>query len=246
MRFRTLAMALSLFMAATGAALAQGDERSNRREMLDELFAPELYGTSLRWFGVIDATVFLDPTCVFEPGDGLGSQQRCVVLRPAPEETQWNELGIARLEFPGNTFKNVICPVFLQQLNYRLRNGTGAVQSGAMDFHGSITLESEALKDPGAVDPVSQAPLDGRLEVPWGRRLFARSFNPGEGQREILQYTRACNAGLSKANLLAMGLPSRVVERMFRQPLTIQLNIGGQARLAEFAVLSLAMRVMGN
>ena len=241
---RIAAVALALCTALP--ALAQNDERPNRRELLDNLYAPEVFGSTLRWFGVVDSTVVLDPTCVFPPGEGLSPRERCVVLAPAPAQTNWDEREIASITVPGNTVHDVICPVLLNLLNYQLHNNGSAPANARLDYRVSITLESEALQDPTAIDPVTGIPLAGKLQIPWGRRLVQRTLAPSASDREILQYTRECNAGATRSQLEAQGVSRSVWNRMVRQPLTIHLGIAGSARLVDSGVLTFSMRLTGN
>lgn len=239
-------LALSLVGLSPCAAVAQNDDRPNRRDMLNELFAPELFGTTMKWFGVTDAFVFFDSTCVFPPGEELGPNERCVVLNPAPAVTSWDYREVGKITFPGNTFKNVICPVFLHIINYQLRNTTGASQDAFLNHRTSITIESEALKDPSAIDPVTGLPMNGKYFVPWGARVLAHTLDAGERHREVLQVSRACNAGVSKPQLATNGIPPRVADKLFREPMTIHLGFFGNAKLAEFGTFSFSMRVTGN
>lgn len=250
---RPLAIVVGAFLlgalAAPTLVIAQGD-RPTRKQLVDELYNAESFGASFRFVGVIGAFAFFDPTCSFPPEEEpLSPDTRCIVLSPAPEATEFDEPEISSMTIPGNTFRNVLCPVFLNIVNYQMRNDTGEPQpDGRFDFRASITIESDVLKDPAAVDPTTGQPLNGKLLIPWGRRLVSRSMSVGQREREVLQYTRACNAGVNKQSLIeANGLPPSLVDRLFRNRMTIHLNIAGTAKLvAPGSNMSLNMRLMGN
>jgi len=245
MNSRIYALALSL-LALSPMAVAPSEERPNRKDIVNELFMPELFGATLKWFGVVGATVFFDSTCVFPPGEEIGPDQRCIILNPAPAVTAWDEREIAKITFPGNTFKHVICPVFLHNLNYQLRNTTGASHDARMDHRTYITIESEALNDPSAVDPETGLPYGGKLDIPWGARIIANTLDDGARLREVLQFTRACNAGMNRPNFEGMGLPPAVVTNLFKNPITIHLGLRGSAQLLEFGLMNFSMRVTGH
>lgn len=244
LRVAFLLLLVGLALPATGQ-----DSTPNRRQLLDDVFSSEFFGATFKWYGLSPgASVFFDATCVFPPEEAPGPNDRCVVLLPAPAQTNFNERAIASTRLPGNTFKDVFCPVFLQIIDFQLRNTTGVAQPNAqLDYRASLTIESDVLKDPSAIDPVSGLPYNGKLDIAWGRRLLSRSMDVNERHREILQYTRACNAGVSKRQLVvANGLTEELVDRLFRAPMTVHLNIAGSARLVEFGTLFLSMRIMGN
>jgi len=205
----------------------------------------ENFGNSLKWIGIVDAQLVLNQTCVFPPGEELPARARCVVLQPAPAQTFWEELEVASVRIPGGTLKTVICPVFLHNTSYGMSNPTAIDHNGRLTHRTFIVLESEALQ--GVNHLVTGEPFNGKLEISWGNRTFARRFTPGDDAGEVLQFTRACNAGIDSNGLVeGSGVPEAVVKEIFKKPLVIHLSFRGNARLVDFGNLAFSMRVMGN
>jgi hypothetical protein len=242
MRFGARLFALAVLCAAQSIS-AQNDQRPNRREILDTISTVESFGRPLRWFGVVDADVFFDSTCAFD----LFPNERCFVPNPDPATTRWEAREIASITFPGNTFKTVICPILTHSHDFALSNTTQTPQFDArFDTRTTLTLESKVLMDPSAIDPVTGAPLNGKVEFAFGRRIVARSLNPGERQQDSLQFTRECQAGINRGNVVAFGVPAELWDRLLREPMTLHLNMRGSVRLLEFGSLQVVMRVMGD
>ena len=227
-----LLLVLSLTVSAAAPAPAQ-DERPSRKEMAEDSFDPEAFHHTAR-FLVTTASgfVILDPTCDPDEVGPLDPLDRCVVLNPAPALTLFDINDMGSITLPGNSTKNLILQVGSHAFNYQFFNETGVPQPNAdFQYVPYITLESEALKDPRAKDPVTGVPYDGELQINiGGMRRVNRSLAVGERIREQLNYTRAGVGGISKSILMAnFGLPEEIVNRMFRQPMTFRLGIRGRA-----------------
>jgi hypothetical protein len=241
MRFSACLLALAVLCAAQSVS-AQSDQRPNRHEILESQADALIFGTPLRWFGVVSGFVFFGG-CDFE----LFPDERCFELKPDPAVTSWVASDITSITFPGNTFKTVICPVLVHTHNFALANNTASPQFDArFSVRTSITLESQVLLDPSAIDAGTGAPLNGKVEFPFGSRTVSRSLNPGERQSDSLQYSRDCQAGINRANLIGFGVPEALVDKLLREPMTLHLNMSGNVRMLQFGGLSVAMRVMGN
>lgn len=224
MKRRLKVATLILLACASGTAFAQNTG------------TPPHFNTSLKWFGTVHANLYLDPTC----SEVLQPNERCVVLQPAPDTTEWNELEISKVTLPGRVLKNVLCPVFTQTLSYRHGNTTGAAEIARLVHQYSLVLESEALQ---GVHPDTGLPLNGKYEGAWGGRRTERTLPAGEYQQESELFTRDCRDGSDRASF---PLGGAVWDEMVKKPLTIHLTLRGNARLLQGATLSIHMRVMGN
>ena len=58
--------------------------------------------------------------------------------------------------------------------------------------------------------------------------------------------TRAGVAGLNKALLIGEGLPSALVDKLFKNPMTLQLNVVGTAKNVDSASITDNMRLLGD
>ena len=114
---------------------------------------------------------------------------QCVQLSPPPAQTSFDVRHIGRVTLPANTAKNIIYPIPNFSLAYEFLNATGVPQlSAPFDFVPYLTIESEAVNDPRAVDDQGM-PLYGRLDhVLLGDFHVAnRSLGVGERQHEYLK-----------------------------------------------------------
>lgn len=98
------------------------------------------------------------------------------------------------------------------------------------------------------IDPNTSAPCGGVLTFQFTpNRVFDdRHLDAGETAQVRMTLTRAGNAGISKANLIQQGLPSMLVDRLFKNPITLQLNVVGSARNVDFANVTDNMRLFGD
>lgn len=242
-------LTLSLSMSAATSAAAQ-DDRPNRKELIEQSFDPESFGHTTRLL-VSTGTGFLilDPACDPDEIGPLGPDDRCVVLAPAPATTDFDEPDMGRLTLPGNSAKNLLLQIVSPLFNYQFLNQTGVPQGSAVfQFVPYLTIESEALKDPRAVDPLTNLPYNGKLVLNiGGQRNVNRSLAVNERIREQLNYSRAAVGGLSKSLFKANhGLPEDIINRMFRQQMTVRLGIRGRARLVSDGFMNFGLRLMGN
>jgi hypothetical protein len=66
--------------------------------------------------------------------------------------------------------------------------------------------------------------------------------------REHQQITlvRVGNAGINKAALVALGLSQATVDAVFAGPITVRMNVTGDAKLCDTASVTTTMRLFGD
>jgi len=228
--------------------LAQQD-RPNRKEQV-VAGGLDYFQEHLRLLGAVgSATVEFDYGCPeTDPNDPL----RFVCLNPAPEETFFDVRDLGQITLPGNSAKNFIFDIANYTVRYEFENGTGSPQPSAIFvFEPYLTIESDALKDPRAVDS-SGDPLNGRLDYVFEAGIYRRDRTMGIGERDFqdLRYTRVQAEGLSKRMFVSLDIPADIVDKMFRMPMTIRLNFRGNARLLSnhrsHNRINYSVRLLGN
>jgi len=230
-----------------GMAAAQ-DSKITRRELIDSMEDSDSFGKTVNFAGVLrGGAVVLDLECVFPPGD-LGPQDRCHITDGGPGLTTFDDRDLGSITFPGNTFKTNMYMIPSHFLDVELFNTTGVYQPLArFNYTPYITIESTALNDPRAVDPVTHVPLNGKLDINLSAaRNIDRSLFPDERIHDGFTYSRALIAGINKGGLVDMGVPIDVSDRMFRNTMTIRMNMRGRTRLVDFAQMFYAIRILGN
>lgn len=237
------AVTVSAVMVASGQI-----DHTNRKELIGSLEDPESFGKTVNFLGTLrGGSVILDPTCTFGP-DELLPDDRCDVLAGGSGLTTFDERNLGSVILPGNTARTNVYMINTYVVDYQFFNDTGAFQNDALfSFIPYITLESAALNDPRAIDPITHLPLNGRLDIELSsRRVIDRSLSIDERIHEQLNYSRALIAGINKSGLIGMGLPSDIVDNVFKGTITIRENLRGKARHINTATVLYASRLMGN
>ena len=174
----------------------------------------------------------------------------CDQLNPAPANTHFSHDNICRINLPKKASRNVIYPVLNIFLIYQLQNSTGVDQpQGRLRFTAGITLLGDALNDPSCTDP-------GRGGIPCAGQatlLFNYSYNDDrsmkDGDRQFLRETlvRAGNTGLTRAQLQTLlGLTPAAVDAFFTGPMTVRLDLSGDAKLVTDGSITCNMRLFGD
>jgi len=246
--------ALLLLLSSTCGLVFAQDEKLDRKDLLLGVGDPATFQNDVRFLGVVSTgNVVLAPSCDPNFDD---QDNRCIVLNPEPMTTAFDVRDIGRITLPGNTAKNLIYPVSTYLVSYQFRNTTGSPQPSALfSFVPYLTIESAALNDPRAVDDLGQ-PLNGKLDnvALSGGRAVERSLAVDERDFERLSYTRTELVGLAKMTFVfGFEIPADIVDRMFREPMTIRLNLSGAVRLVADDArnprptrLRYHMRLLGN
>lgn len=248
MNTRTILLGLGMAALLTAAVSAQST-RLTRKELIEGIEDPATFGKSVNFLGTLrGGFVILDETCIFAPGD-LGPDDRCQVINPAPALTVFDQRDLGSITLPGNAAKTNIYLIPTHLHDYQFYNGGGSLVDGAtFVYNPYITLEGAALNDPRAKDPVTNAPLNGKLDMTLSSaKIIDRTLNPNERILTRDNYTRALITGINKGFLVSeIGLPADLVDRLFREPLTIRMNMRGRTRFVNGASFLYAVRIMGN
>lgn len=243
-----IAALVSTILICNGLLLAQ-DPRPTRRDLVQAIEDPETFGKTVNFLGTLrGGVVIFDETCDFPPGE-LDPSDRCVLINPPPSFTNADERNLGSITLPGNSAKTNIYLIPTHIVDYQFFNGTGVFQNnGFFRYNPYITLESAALNDPRAVDPITNLPLNGRLDMTLSSvKIIDRTLAVNERIRDRSNYSRALITGINKPFLNSeIGLPSDIVDRMFREPLTIHMNMNVRTRYVNFGTFLYAVRIMGN
>jgi hypothetical protein len=97
-----------------------------------------------------------------------------------------------------------------------------------------------------ASDPNTGNPAGGKLTFVFSPNNFTddRTMNAGDRYRNRLTFTRAGNAGISKANLIASGLTKKQADDLFNSSITVTMDVTGSARYVTSASITCNMRLM--
>ena len=177
------------------------------------------------------------------------NDNQCFQLNPAPASTSFTADDICRIKLPKKATRTIIYPVLNFFQNYQLQNTTGGpIANARFDYSATLSIESDVLLDPSVIDPNTGLPANGKLLFVFSPDRYQddRTMNDGDRYRNRLTFTRAGNAGINKAQLVASGLSQTVVDNLFASAMTIRMNVTGIERLVTDANITCNMRLFGD
>lgn len=153
---------------------------------------------------------------------------QCFNSQACPGIDIFDAFNIATIVLPKEATKDIIYPVLNFFHDFTLENTSGSPQSSVFfDYTADITIESTVLNDPSCTDPNTGSPCGGQLQFEFGdnRMREDRSMNPGDRERQHLNYSRAGNLGITKLSLVESGLSQQLMDKLFHSQMTIRLNV---------------------
>lgn len=211
-------------------------------------------GRNAKFMGAASGNIILQtdpcpsPTPGPSPSTNPANGDQCFQITDTSMSTEFDAQNSCRINLPRASTQDIIYPVLTFFYRYNMSNKTGNTDQARFEFMADITIVSEVLNDPSCVDPNTGKPCFGRLQHLFTRtRVFDdRRLDAGEHAEWRMSLTRAGNAGINKANLIASGLSPTLVDNLFRNPMTIQLNVFGTAKRVDFAQIITNMRLFGD
>lgn len=214
----------------------------------------ETFGHNMQFMGATSGFQTLEPTGACPtptpaPSPAPLGENFCDELNPAPAATTFSHDNICRLFLPKNATHNVIYPVLNIFVAYQLQNTTGSDQpNGELRFTAGITIVSDALNDPSCTDPNTSAPCGGTATLLFNY-AYRDSQNMKNGDRHAVReiLVRAGNTGLTRAQLQSLlGLTPQATDKLFKNPMTVRMDISGFAQLTTTASITCNMRLFGD
>ena len=257
-----------LCLAAASAVAAPAprkmDENSHdvrRQRMLDARTAtkaatsstPEVgdidsFGRAAKYLGLVQVTVALQSDCTTDPLNPPPPNERCVVVNPAPEATNFSERDLAVIRLPARSTNSLLCHTLTPGLSFGFYNGTGADQYGYVSARALITVESEVLNDPTILNPSTGQPYGGKLETSLSTYHEDKMLAPNAYESKTMFLTRHCIGGfLSKQALVqGYGLTEAQAAELFRKPITLRFGASGSTQMTEYLHYLYGMRIYGD
>jgi hypothetical protein len=208
-------------------------------------FLGSLYAGTLYVYKSCDPAVLLaDLGLVLAPDDHCAVHDYATVNGPRmPTTTVFDP--VWQITIPKNTISNVVYPLLNNGIAYDAINGIGGPAS--VVYTPRLTIESDALNDPAAVDSNGN-PLNGSLTVSLtGSRVKNFSIIPGEFITDIDNYASVAGRGLSRVYFRSIGLPNSVINNLFKKDMTLKFGI--RARITgpiDYANFFYTFRLMGQ
>ncbi|MBP6212403.1 MAG: hypothetical protein KA447_05120 [Pyrinomonadaceae bacterium] len=176
----------------------------------------------------------------------LGSDDRCFVHTIGGPITSGTYTDLGRITIPGRSADNVVYFVLNRTINSNFENPFVNEIPAYFSFSPRLTIESDALNDPAAVDENGN-PLNGVLTVSaFGAHIFNRSLGAGAFEASFDHSSAAASTGFARTYFAALGLPPHVINQLYRRPMTIKLGMRVAVRGVSFGQYLYSMRFTGN
>ena len=270
---RTIVAAISLALLSAGSALAAPPPgpRNASPDILRHVRSPLLqlrtdgngralpavsdadvgdadsFGRKVTYVGIIASEDVDLEVSGCQPSTDPGYQ--CVTLNPQPQSTSFNFSDMGHITLPANSTHSLLCFQFTTIQSWEFNNETSSPAESQLDFNESVTIESPLLDDPSLIDPTTGQPFAGKLTAGIGTDIGdGGTLQPGQDRYHSAWSTRACQGGaISKSALKSIyNLPDNIVDRFFREPMTIRLNARGDATLVQFGGMTFGVRFYGD
>ncbi len=199
---------------------------------------PDSFKHAANYLGVSSGFIYVNncpatsPTPTPSPAPNNNGTQ-CFTTQPCPGSDSFDAFNVAAIVLPKDSTKDIIYPVLNFFHDVTLENTSGSPQDSVFfQYTADITIESTVLNTPSCTDPNTGDPCGGQLQFQFGdnRMREDRSMNPGDRERQHLNYTRAGNLGITKRFLVESGLSQQLVDNLFHSQMTIRLNVHVQTR----------------
>lgn len=207
------------------------------------------FNKNAKFFGTASTGVVLISADCTPAGIGfeLGPDDRCLTITDPAVTTVGTYNDIGRITMPARKADNVIYAIANHTASAILTNSTAANTSGLIGYTPTVTFESVALSDPAAIDPNTGLPMNGSYTTGgFGTRSITKTLAPGFFEVDTVSYTRANTSGFSRRFWEALGLPQSVINEIYRNPITIRLNITVRARRVQDGTFFFSTRFLAN
>jgi hypothetical protein len=221
----------------------------------DDVGDVDSFGRNAQYMGVASGLITLStdpcpaptPTPTPPSVNPANSDQCFQIVDPAVTQS-FDAENSCRINLPKSATKDLIYPVLNFFYTYNMNNTSASGDQARFQFTANMTIVSDVLNDPSCVDPNTSAPCGGKLVFQFTpNRVFDdRHLDSLEHAQVRLTLTRAGNAGINKAQLVASGLSAALVDKLFKNPMTLQLNVIGTVKRVDFVSMNTNMRLFGD
>lgn len=218
---------------------------------VDDVGDADSFGRNVTYIGLAQSgNVNFQSDCTPLPGDPPpGPDDRCITLGASGTTTTFDERDIGRISLPRNATKSLICFGVTSFPLWNYFNPGPSAVTGRFRFLNGFTIENELLDDPALIDPTTGLPYNGAIELPLGSPVLEYvTLQPGESDLKRTITSRTCIGGLVSKRSLAetYGLPGNIVDRFFKRPITIRLNLSGSMSYVDSANVFYGVRLYGD
>jgi hypothetical protein len=213
-------------------------------------FLGSLYAGSLYVYRSCDPQILLDELQLT-----LAPDDHCIVhnsTTPMATTTVFDP--VWQITIPANTVDNVIYPMLNNTIGFDATPSAAPFDNGygpgfaSIRFSPVVTIESIALNDPAAVDPVTGVPLNGAYTATLsGTRVKGFIVGVDDFFSENDSYASVAGRGLSRTYFASLGLPQSVINNLYKKSMTLKFGIRADVNgPVQQAFFSYTFRLLGN
>lgn len=213
---------------------------------------PDSFGKNVKFLGSLYAgTLYIykscDPQILHdELGVDLAPDDKCVVHSIATPMQSTDVFDpVWQITIPGRTVDNVIYPMLNHGGGYNIFDTASGLSQ--IIYVPRVTIVSSALNDPAAVYP-DGTPMNGSFTTSLGgSQVRAFDYTAGQFMSDATSRASVSGRGLSRSYFASLGLPTNVINQLFRQPMTLKFGI--RARISgplQDAAFYYTVRLLGN
>ena len=210
------------------------------------------FGQSVLFLGSMYAgTVYVyhscDPTILSaELGLTLAADDHCIEKPTGGNTGPTQDIfdTVWQVTIPKDTIQNVVYP--LVQNSVFVENDGLATGSASYSYSPRVTIESDALNDPAAIDPNTGLPMNGSFTASLSGAA-QKGWTPQPGEFENQNYASVGARGFSRAYFRGLGLPDNVINKLFKKKMTLKFGIRVRVSGAlDFGQFFYQFRLMGQ
>lgn len=177
----------------------------------------------------------------------LGPDDRCLAAPNPAATASGTFVDIARITLPARVNRNILYMINNHSINWDFTNAGPGNINGQMSYSPRITIESDALNDPAAIDPTTNLPMNGSYTTTGnGTKFINMILQPGTFNNYVESYTRANTIGFSRQFFANLGLPTSVINNLYNRPMTVRLGARLSVRGVGFGQFVYSARFLGN
>ncbi len=213
---------------------------------------PDSFGGNVKFLGTA-ATGFVivyhscDPAVLqAELNYVLRPDDRCLAVPPGlPVTTHFNDIG--RINLPKNAAANVIYTIQQNLMHFRVHNPNSNQVLSTVVLMPSLTIVSDALNDPTAINPNTGMPFNGSMTVVTSQKFMGKTYEAFAQETVNDRYTTSAVRGFARSFFADLGLPQNVINELYKKPMTIKLNLRVTANsFVTYGYFSYGVRFLGN
>jgi hypothetical protein len=216
-----------------------------RAQTVEEVGDADSFGRDVVHLGLASIPAFyLQSDCVDELADGL----ECQIPLPPPAATEFAATTVDSIQLPARVSNSLLCFAITPQVNRTFRNDSAAPSQALLATRALLTIESPVLQNPALINPDTELPFDGKLDVLLVTHNESRMLAPGFFDTAVSSLSRVCQGALVSKRMLVerYGLTQTQANSFFNNRITLRIGMSGTAKAVTSMIHTYSIRLYGD